>query len=110
MTNYFKVYITSKKSKITRYSNIKDPKKVIEILEKAKNDGCIRYSIVKRIKGKSDVAIDFGFLKSFDKEKVLEKLKNTDYRIMENQNGGKNIVKCKKNSKKTNFGNSFTKE
>lgn len=94
MTNYFKVYITGK-NKIVKYTRIKRPEDVIEILNRAKQAGCISYSIIKRTKQGTDVSLLSGDLKKeLDVESIKGEL-NVDIRIVTNEYGGKNLVKMK---------------
>lgn len=94
MTNFFKVYITGK-NKIKRYKNIKHPEDVMKLLNIAKQEGCISYSIVKRTKQGTDIPILSGiFAKDFDTDYIEEKL-NTDIRIIKNKFGGTSVVDWK---------------
>lgn len=63
MTNYFKVYLTSKKSRQCVIA--KNKAQVINILNQANKEGYMSYLIIKRIKPSTDVPIARG---SFSKE------------------------------------------
>ena len=94
MTNYFKVYITGK-NKIKKYTKIKQLDDVIDILNSAKQDGCISYSIIKRTKQGTDISLISGnFEKELDVESIKGKL-NVDIRIVTNEYGGKVLVNMK---------------
>lgn len=98
MTNYFKVYITGK-NKIKKYTKIKQLDDVIDILNRAKQDGCISYSIIKRTKQGTDISLISGnFEKELDVESIKGKL-NVDIRIVTNEYGGKVLVNMKTKEK-----------
>lgn len=85
MTNYFKVCLTSKKGKISKRT-AKDKAEVMKILEQAKKEGFLSYTVSKRIKPKTDVPIGAG---SFYREcsvKFVEDLE-VDWRVV-----GGNVV------------------
>ena len=63
MTNYFKVYLTSKKSRQCIIA--KNKAEVIRILNQANKEGFMSYLIIKRIKPNTDVPIARG---NFSKE------------------------------------------
>ena len=85
MTSYFKVYLTSKTGKISKRI-AKDKTEVMRILEQAKKEGFVSYTVSKRIKPKTDVAIGTG---AFYKEctvRFVESL-DIDWRVV-----GQNVV------------------
>lgn len=92
MTSYFKVYLTSKKGKISKRI-AKDKAEVMRILEQAKKEGFLSYTVSKRIKPKTDVAIGTG---AFYKECTVRFVENLDidWRIV-----GGNVVNWDKYKK-----------
>ena len=91
MTNYFKVYLTSKKSRQCIIA--KNKAQVLRILNQANKEGFISYLIIKRIKPSTDVPIARG---SFSKECKVVYVKglDTDWRIV-----GQNVVNWDKYKK-----------
>lgn len=85
MTNYFKVYLTSKTGKVSKRI-AKDKAEVMEILKQAKKEGFIDYSVVKRIKPKTDIAIGYGAFYKECKVTFVDKL-DVDWRVV-----GQNVV------------------
>lgn len=85
MTNYFKVYLTSKTGKVQK-KIAKDKAEVMEILKQAKKEGFIDYSVVKRIKPKTDVAIGYGAFYKECKVTFVDRL-DVDWRVV-----GQNVV------------------
>lgn len=85
MTSYFKVYLTSKTGKISKRI-AKDKAEVMRILEQAKKEGFLSYTVSKRIKPKTDVAIGTG---AFYKECSVRFVENLDidWRVV-----GQNVV------------------
>lgn len=82
MTNYFKVYLTAKSGKITKFI-VKNKAEVIAILKQGKKDGFISYDVIKRIKPNTDIPIGHG---SFYREcsvKFVENLE-TDWKVVGN--------------------------
>ena len=84
MTNYFKVYLGSKKGITKRIAKTKA--EVLEILEQAKKEGFIDYTVIKRIKPNTDVPIGHGMFYKECKVSFVESL-DTDWRIV-----GANVV------------------
>ena len=91
MTNYIKVYLTSKKSRQCEIA--KNKAEVINILNQANKEGFMSYLIVKRIKPNTDVPIARG---DFSKEcnVVYVDGLDTDWRIV-----GANVVNWDKYKK-----------
>lgn len=92
MTNYFKVYLTSKTGKVSKRI-AKDKAEVMEILKQAKKEGFIDYSVVKRIKPKTDVAIGYGAFYKECKVTFVDRL-DVDWRVV-----GQNVVNWDKYKK-----------
>ena len=84
MTNYFKVYLTSKKSRQKVIA--KNKAEVIKILNQAKKEGYMSYLIIKRIKPSTDVPIARGDFSKECKVVYVDGL-DTDWRIV-----GANVV------------------
>ena len=82
MTNYFKVYLTSKTGKISKQI-AKDKVDVMKILQQAKKEGFLNYIVIKRIKHGTDITIGQG---SFYKECKVSFVENleTDWRVVGN--------------------------
>lgn len=89
MTNYFKVYLTSKTGNVIK-KIAKDKAEVMEILKQARKEGFIDYSVVKRIKPKTDVAIGYGAFYKECKVTFVDRL-DVDWRVV-----GQNVVDWKK--------------
>ena len=85
MTNYFKVYLTSKTGKVSKRI-AKDKAEVMEILKQARKEGFIDYSVVKRIKPKTDIAIGYGAFYKECKVIFVDRL-DVDWRVV-----GQNVV------------------
>lgn len=85
MTQYFKVYLTSKTGKILKRT-AKDKAEVMEILKKAKKEGFLSYTVSKRIKPKTDVAIGYGAFYKECKVTFVDRL-DVDWRVV-----GQNVV------------------
>ena len=85
MTNYFKVYLTSKTGKVSKRI-AKDKAEVMEILKQAKKEGFIDYSVVKRIKPRTDIAIGYGAFYKECKVTFVDRL-DVDWRVV-----GENVV------------------
>lgn len=79
MTKYFKVYLESKNG-ITR-KIAKNKAEVMQILEQAKKDGFIAYTVIKRIKPETDVPIGHGNFYEECKETFKKNLE-TDWRVV----------------------------
>lgn len=79
MTNYFKIYLGSKKGITKKIA--KNKAEVMQILEKAKKEGFIDYTVIKRIKPNTDIPIGYG---SFTKECKVSFVDNleTDWRVV----------------------------
>lgn len=92
MTQYFKVYLTSRTGKISKRT-AKDKAEVMEILKQARKEGFIDYSVVKRIKPKTDVAIGYGAFYKECKVRFVENL-DVDWRVV-----GQNVVNWDKYKK-----------
>ena len=88
MTNYFKVYLTSKKSR--QCIIVKNKAEVIKILNQANKDGFMSYLIIKRIKPSTDVPIARGNFSKECKVTYVEGL-DTDWRVV-----GANVVNYSK--------------
>lgn len=84
MTNYFKVYLTSKNGKIKVIA--KNKAEVIKILNQAKKEGFMSYLIVKRIKPSTDIPIARGNFSKECKVVYVDGL-DTDWRVV-----GANVV------------------
>ena len=91
MTNYFKVYLTSKKSR--QCIIVKNKAEVIKILNQAKKEGYMSYLIIKRIKPSTDVPIARGDFSKECKVVYVDGL-DTDWRIV-----GQNVVNWDKYKK-----------
>ena len=91
MTNYFKVYLTSKKSR--QCIIVKNKAEVIKILNQANKEGFMSYLIIKRIKPSTDVPIARGDFSKECKVVYVEGL-DTDWRIV-----GANVVDWNKYKK-----------
>lgn len=91
MTNYFKVYLTSKKSRQCVIA--KNKAQVINILNQANKEGFMSYLIIKRIKPNTDVPIARGDFSKECKVVYVEEL-DTDWRIV-----GSNVVNWDKYKK-----------
>lgn len=85
MTSYFKVYLTSKNRKVSKRI-AKDKTEVMRILEQAKKEGFLSYTVSKRIKPKTDVAIGAGAFYRECSVKFVEDLE-VDWRVV-----GQNVV------------------
>ncbi len=85
MTQYFKVYLTSKTGKTSKRI-AKDKAEVMEILKKAKKEGFLEYSVVKRIKPNTDIPIGSGTFYTECRVTFVENLE-VDWRIV-----GQNVV------------------
>lgn len=85
MTNYFKVYLTSKTGKVSKRI-AKDKAEVMEILKQARKEGFIDYSVVKRIKPRTDIAIGYGAFYKECKVTFVDRL-DVDWRVV-----GQNVV------------------
>ena len=88
MTNYFKVYLTSKKSR--QFVIAKNKAQVINILNQANKEGFMSYLIIKRIKPSTDVPIARGDFSKECKVVYVDGL-DTDWRIV-----GANVVNYSK--------------
>lgn len=84
MTNYFKVYLGSRKGITKKIAKTKA--EVMEILEQAKKEGYINYTVIKRIKPNTDVPIGQGNFIKECKVSYVDGL-DTDWRIV-----GANVV------------------
>ena len=84
MTNYFKVYLTSKKGRQKVIA--KNKAEVLKILNQANKDGFMSYLIIKRIKPSTDVPIARGNFSKECKVVYVDGL-DTDWRIV-----GANVV------------------
>ena len=85
MTQYFKVYLTSKTGKILKRI-AKDKTEVMDILKKAKKEGFLEYSVVKRIKPNTDIPIGSGTFYTECRVTFVENLE-VDWRVV-----GQNVV------------------
>ena len=92
MTQYFKVYLTSKTGKISKRI-AKDKAEVMEILKKAKKEGFLEYSVVKRIKPNTDIPIGSGTFYTECRVTFVENLE-VDWRVV-----GQNVVNWDKYKK-----------
>lgn len=88
MTNYFKVYLTSKKGRQCVIARNKAG--VINVLNNANKEGFISYLIIKRIKPSTDVPIARGNFSKECKVTYVDGL-DTDWRIV-----GANVVNYSK--------------
>ena len=88
MTNYFKVYLTSKNGRQGVVA--KNKAEVIKILNQANKEGFMSYLIIKRIKPSTDVPIARGNLYKECKVKYVDEL-DTDWRVV-----GANVVNYSK--------------
>lgn len=91
MTNYFKVYLTSKKSRQCVIA--KNKVEVINILNQANKEGFMSYLIIKRIKPNTDVPIARGDFSKECKVVYVDGL-DTDWRVV-----GANVVNWDKYKK-----------
>lgn len=91
MTNYFKVYLTSKNGR--RCIVAKNKAEVLKILNQANKEGFISYLIVKRIKPPTDVLIARGNFNKECKVTYVDGL-DTDWRVV-----GANVVNWNKYKK-----------
>ena len=91
MTNYFKVYLTSKKSRQCVIA--KNKAQVINILNQANKEGFMSYLIIKRIKPNTDVSIARGDFSKECKVVYVDGL-DTDWRVV-----GANVVNWDKYKK-----------
>ena len=91
MTNYFKVYLTSKKSRQCVIA--KNKAQVINILNQANKEGFMSYLIIKRIKPNTDVPIAQGNFSKECKVVYVDRL-DTDWRVV-----GANVVNWDKYKK-----------
>lgn len=91
MTNYFKVYLTSKNGRQKVIA--KNKAEVIKILNQAKKEGYMSYLIIKRIKPSTDVSIARGNFSKECKVTYVDGL-DTDWRIV-----GANVVNWDKYKK-----------
>ena len=85
MTQYFKVYLTSRTGKISKRT-AKDKAEVMEILKKAKKEGFLEYSVIKRIKPNTDIPIGSGAFYKECKVTFVDRLE-VDWRVV-----GQNVV------------------
>ena len=92
MTQYFKVYLTSRTGKISKRI-AKDKVEVMEILKKAKKEGFLEYSVVKRIKPNTDIPIGSGTFYTECRVTFVENLE-VDWRVV-----GQNVVNWDKYKK-----------
>lgn len=83
MTNYFKVYLKPRKGN-WRKEVAKTPEEVRKILRKASSMNYEKYTIIKRIKERTDVPIASGY---FSKECQVVEVEDldVDYRIVGHQ-------------------------
>ena len=88
MTNYFKVYLTSKNGRIKVIA--KNKAEVIKILNQAQKEEYISYLIIKRIKQGTDVPIARGNFNKECKVVYVDGL-DTDWRVV-----GANVVNYSK--------------
>lgn len=88
MTNYFKVYLTSKNGRIKVIA--KNKAEVIKILNQANKEGFMSYLIIKRIKPSTDVPIARGDFSKECKVVYVDGL-DTDWRVV-----GANVVNYSK--------------
>lgn len=88
MTNYFKVYLTSKNGRIKVIA--KNKAEVIKILNQANKEGYMSYLIIKRIKPSTDVPIARGDFSKECKVTYVDGL-DTDWRVV-----GANVVNYSK--------------
>ena len=88
MTNYFKVYLTSKKSRQCVIA--KNKAQVINILNQANKEGFMSYLIIKRIKPSTDIPIARGDFSKECKVTYVDGL-DTDWRVV-----GANVVNYSK--------------
>ena len=79
MTNYFKVYLTSKDGRQCVVA--KNKAEVINVLNNAKKEGFMSYLIIKRIKPSTDVPIARGSFSKECKVVYVEEL-DTDWRVV----------------------------
>lgn len=91
MTNYFKVYLTSKNGRIKVIA--KNKAQVINILNQANKEGFMSYLIIKRIKPSTDVPIARGDFSKECKVVYVDGL-DTDWRVV-----GANVVNWDKYKK-----------
>lgn len=91
MTNYFKIYLSSKEGITKRIATNKA--EVMLILEQAKKEGFMNYTVIKRIKQDTDVPIGYGVFSKECKVSFVESL-DTDWRIV-----GANLVDWNKYKK-----------
>lgn len=91
MTNYFKVYLTSKKSRQCVIA--KNKAQVINILNQANKEGFMSYLIIKRIKPNTDVPIARGDFSKECKVVYVDGL-DTEWRVV-----GANVVNWDKYKK-----------
>jgi hypothetical protein len=91
MTNYFKVYLTSKKGRQKVIA--KNKAEVIKILNQANKEGFMSYLIIKRIKPNTDVPIARGDFSKECKVTYVDGL-DTDWRVV-----GANVVNWDKYKK-----------
>lgn len=88
MTNYFKVYLTSKNGRQCVVA--KNKAEVIKILNQAQKEGYMSYLIIKRIKPSTDVPIARGNFNKECKVVYVDGL-DTDWRVV-----GANVVNYSK--------------
>ena len=88
MTNYFKVYLTSKNGRQCVIA--KNKAEVIKILNQAQKEGYMSYLIIKRIKPSTDVPIARGDFSKECKVTYVDGL-DTDWRVV-----GANVVNYSK--------------
>lgn len=91
MTNYFKVYLTSKNGRQCVIA--KNKAEVIKILNNANKEGFMSYLIIKRIKPSTDVPIARGSFSKECKVVYVDGL-DTDWRVV-----GANVVNWDKYKK-----------
>ena len=84
MTNYFKVYLTSKNGRQCVVA--KNKAEVINVLNNANKEGYMSYLIIKRIKPSTDVSIARGSFSKECKVVYVDGL-DTDWRVV-----GANVV------------------
>ena len=85
MTNYFKVYLKSRKGRMIK-EIAKTPEEVIKILKRGKKMHYEKYYVIKRVKNRADVPMASGYFSDECQVVEVEDL-NVDYRIV-----GHNVV------------------
>lgn len=91
MTNYFKVYLTSKNGREKHV--IKKKSEVMKLLNEANQKGYYGYTIVKRLKQGTDISVGRGMFTKECEVKYVDGL-DTDWRIV-----GGNVVNWDKYKK-----------